>query len=383
MTIFIFLVCLIVVLIVISIIFLLSRKESFDHSIEEIDEETIRQFFPDAEFEFWINHYVYVYHNNKKYMYKHKNNASLFNSSLCHDCINNYVFFWFSHIHPLIMTIRRNKDYYFMFSNWDGTIPSIPLHSDDSQDYTTVHGIKDIDEFLELRIKETHLIPFYHKKRFIGAFSRQVNEPYVLCILDPFFVETKGFKKQFENDWKNVDLPWEEKINEIIYRGDMNNGSLYNFLVVDTEQEYKRKGHRQYLYSLKKKDNQDFLNFDVPRLTPQEMSKYKYQLELDGNTTSWGSLVWKLRSGSIVFKQESIWEQWYHYKLEPFVHYIPVKNDLSDLKEMHEWCEHHQEECKKIISNARSFAIRELTFEKAIEYMKSSLQPFFDLFDDL
>jgi hypothetical protein len=361
------------------------KQEFYDDNglIQEIDEDTIRRFFPEAQFEFWKNHYVYVYYKGKKYIYKHHDNPGLSPQGFCHDCINHYVFFWFSEIHPWIMTIRSNRDYYFVMSTWDGTIPDMPLHSNETKEYETIGGLQDIFDYYDLRKKEKNILPFYHSKRYIGGFCRQINEPYALCILDPFFVETRGFQKYLENDWKEIGIPWQQKRNKIICRCAINNGRLFNFIDYETNEEQKQKGHRNYLYYHKKQEYMDILDMEKNRLTPREMSIFKYQLDIDGVTNSWGSLIWKLQSGSIVLKQESIWEQWYHYKLQPFVHYIPIANDFSNLRERYEWCESHPETCKEIIHNARQFAKHELTYENAIEEMKNHLRSYFELFDDL
>jgi hypothetical protein len=41
--------------------------------------------------------------------------------------------------------------------------------------------------------------------------------------------------------------------------------------------------------------------------------------------------------------------------LVPFVHFVPVAHDLSDLNEVYEWCTTHLRECEEIAANGRSF----------------------------
>ena len=41
--------------------------------------------------------------------------------------------------------------------------------------------------------------------------------------------------------------------------------------------------------------------------------------------------------------------------LEPFVHYIPLLDDFSDIEEKIEWAESNQEKCKEIASNSTKF----------------------------
>lgn len=59
-------------------------------------------------------------------------------------------------------------------------------------------------------------------------------------------------------------------------------------------------------------------------------SNHKGILDIDGHVNAWG-LFWRLGSGSIVFRVESPYVNAYIQKMKPFVHYIPIKKDLSDL----------------------------------------------------
>ncbi|KAJ7784699.1 hypothetical protein B0H16DRAFT_1784695 [Mycena metata] len=61
----------------------------------------------------------------------------------------------------------------------------------------------------------------------------------------------------------------------------------------------------------------------------EEIYKYKYLLDVDGNTFS-GRFLGLLKSGSLVFKYFNDW-------LRPYEHFIPVLPDLSDLLEKIHW----------------------------------------------
>merc|ERR1711935_731658 len=54
---------------------------------------------------------------------------------------------------------------------------------------------------------------------------------------------------------------------------------------------------------------------------------------MDGNVNAWG-LAWRLASGSVVFKVASEYLAAYTEFLKPFVHYIPIAANLSDLEEV-------------------------------------------------
>ena len=58
--------------------------------------------------------------------------------------------------------------------------------------------------------------------------------------------------------------------------------------------------------------------------------------------------MYALLTGSVVFVQENRAEQWYQRKLVPYYHYVPVVNDLSDLKNQIEWARHNEDKAAKI-----------------------------------
>jgi len=98
------------------------------------------------------------------------------------------------------------------------------------------------------------------------------------------------------------------------------------------------------------------------KLSFEEQSHYKYILHLDGNVGAYRLAQWMLL-GSTILLQESGSSLWFQYKLEPWVHYIPVKDGLNDLIEKIKWCKEHEEKCKEIAHAARTFALRILTSE--------------------
>lgn len=48
-----------------------------------------------------------------------------------------------------------------------------------------------------------------------------------------------------------------------------------------------------------------------------------------------------LSGDSVVFKQDSKWYEHFYAELQPWVHYIPVKEDLSDVMEQLHWARNH------------------------------------------
>jgi hypothetical protein len=99
-----------------------------------------------------------------------------------------------------------------------------------------------------------------------------------------------------------------------------------------------------------------------------EMVKYKYILDIDGRASTWDATAWKLNSGSVIFKVESIWRQWFYDEYLPWVHYIPVKNDFSDIHEKWRWCEENQDKCEEISKNAMDLFQKVYRYQNIVEH---------------
>lgn len=103
---------------------------------------------------------------------------------------------------------------------------------------------------------------------------------------------------------------------------------------------------------------------------------FKYLIDIDGNNCTYSRLFWILLSNSLCFKEDSDNEQWYYGALEPYIHYIPFKKDLSDLIEKINWAENHEEEVKTIINNANQFVHTHLMQEDAFQYVYELLKAY-------
>lgn len=110
----------------------------------------------------------------------------------------------------------------------------------------------------------------------------------------------------------------------------------------------------------------------VECLTPQQQSEYKYIVNVDGHVAAY-RLSLELESGACILLAASKYKLWYRDMLVPFVHYVPVKADLSDLIDRIRWCKANDNKCKKIASNALTFAKTYLTKNGILDYLQKLL----------
>ena len=85
---------------------------------------------------------------------------------------------------------------------------------------------------------------------------------------------------------------------------------------------------------------------------------HKFTIDIDGRTNSFGTMLCRLILGCCVLKVGSAkdWSQWYYDSVKPWVHFIPILSDMSDLVEKIAWCREHDQECQRIAAEGRAFA---------------------------
>lgn len=92
-----------------------------------------------------------------------------------------------------------------------------------------------------------------------------------------------------------------------------------------------------------------------PHLSMTQLLGSKFLLVLEGNDVSSG-LKWILASQSVPVMPTPTVESWAcEAMLRPFVHYVPVASDLSDLAEVHAWCRDNDAACRDMARAGQVF----------------------------
>ena len=110
------------------------------------------------------------------------------------------------------------------------------------------------------------------------------------------------------------------------------------------------------------------------KVSPDEQAYYKYIIHIDGHVSAY-RLTRELYSGSLllIVKSPKNYSMWFTPLLKEYVHYIPIKEDLSDLIDIIKWCNNNDKKCKEIAKASYDLAINDLTLDKALDYMAYSL----------
>ena len=189
-------------------------------------------------------------------------------------------------------------------------------------------------------------------------------------ILMPDFEAQKGYSALFKIiNIATKKYPWSKKIPYVFWRGsatgaDFNKDPLkfprLQFMdIVVKNHNYIDAGFTYYVAGKKQKKLYLYLtkNFSIAEVvSPEDSLLYKYLLDIDGFSCSYSRMAWILNSNSLLLKVQSNKIQWYYNKLQPYVHYVPIRQDFSDLRSQYELVEANQGKIQLIITNARKLA---------------------------
>ena len=140
-----------------------------------------------------------------------------------------------------------------------------------------------------------------------------------------------------ENDAKTYKGLWKDKRSDCIWRGSPTG------MTQDYGEEPKNWKNTRMAFCYKWRDKFDVgimttmdhwdSSYLKPSMSNHEMLNYKYIISIPGNDKDSG-LNWKLSSNSVVLMAPPKIESWLmEGLLEPWVHYVPLADDYSDLDE--------------------------------------------------
>lgn len=182
-------------------------------------------------------------------------------------------------------------------------------------------------------------------------------------------------------DQKGAEFPWDEKEDLAFWRGSTTSGNYSKPAWRDYPRSRLVFISRDYPKVLDAKFSNLILGAQYNEalqaeegifgefLLPDELIKYKYLIDVDGNASTYSRYYWILRSNCVPIKQVSCFTQWNYAALEPYKHYVPVKEDLSDLKDQTLWAKTHPEEARSIAEESRRMVQEELSTEDAYVYL--------------
>lgn len=268
-----------------------------------------------------------------------------------------------------IITKNSCEPYYHL---WDSH--EKPLVSNNFTNYTPILSMSSCKDFSDI------LIPTYDD--WIRIQSK----------------ENKYFPRSSQEYNHTFDIKWDDKKAIAVFRGSSTGAGV----TIETNQrlnlayiginiknkKYLDVGITKWSIRPKKIINESFLQtIDIKnlpfklinKLTPKQQSKYKYIIHVDGHVSAL-RLSYELSMNCVILIVKSKWKMWFSDFLIPYKHYIPIKEDLSDIIDIIKWCQNNDNECKKIAKNAKEFYNQYLQKDGVFDYFQKL---FIDLKKDM
>jgi hypothetical protein len=276
------------------------------------------------------------------------------------ECFSHYyeIIHQISFLISVILTKNLDTNYYIFAGN-DGYLEG-QYHSDRlvprkiaDKEYLGNNVALNEDEY-----------PVLHSKKYILTQSQPNIISYAIGVPDRHY-----FYCNLYNPFRSFHrgLSFQTKIPKIVFGARIERGYKYNF----TKRRDIETNQRQYFMSdAVCKDNIVCSNGWIDN---KSMVEYKYILDIDGQACTWDATAWKLNSGSVIMKTNSYWRQWFYDDYQPWINYVPIENDFSDIQEKFEWCESHQDECMQMIKNNLELFQKIFRFHNIVDYTENTL----------
>ena len=100
----------------------------------------------------------------------------------------------------------------------------------------------------------------------------------------------------------------------------------------------------------------------------EQLAGYRYVVNVQNN--GFADRFWRLLAlGFVIFQEEHVFQEFFYDMLLPWVHFIPIKTDLSDLCEKVAWAKENEEKSRVIAENGRLFVREKLRLEDVNLYV--------------
>lgn len=351
---------------------------------------------------------LYFDEQDKKNLQEYKNNP---NNEYIKKKLENTLKYYLNKYHLGTKNIiwDRKKwvanDCFFRYENYEGD-KSEALYEDFLNELCANRKLPDCIFFLNLR--DHPMLNKDLKYSYTSILDKKLDDEFIFSKYAPILspggsIHTADICICTQDDWlrvskkiypddckngylKNISIiDWEKKNNKAVFRGSATGcgiSSKDNQRLKATElsikyPEYLNAGVTSFNRKLKKKLNNplEIIDLKIKKasfMTLEEKAEYKYILNLDGHVSAF-RLGHEFSLGSVLLIPKSKYYLWFSHLLEPYVHYVPIKEDLSDLIEQIKWCISNDTECKKIASNGVEFYKKYLEKNGIFDYMQNIL----------
>lgn len=170
------------------------------------------------------------------------------------------------------------------------------------------------------------------------------------------------------------DIDWKDKKDDVVWRGGPSN-SKDRITLLD-------KYFHRYDVGFTSLKNQPHRHYNLkPRLSIAQQLQSKYIISLEGYDLA-SNLKWILISNSIPVMPKPKWMSWIiESNLKPYVHYLPLNEDLENLGELINWANNNQDQCRQIAKNGKMYMSQFFDEKREKEIQYQVLKKYSELYD--
>ena len=306
-----------------------------------------------------------------------------------------YIDFYVMELYYFLLNLAKNRkvpDCNFYLNHKDQVLIK-KIHNTYYDPFVDVVGNQKLDDIWQ-KCNLGNLFSFSTVKDYLDIpFPTPDDISRVLNIYTPDNDNSGKCQNNYLSD--KLHISWEDKKSIAFFRGrstgcgnDINSNTRIKLAYLDSQWSTNKILDAKlvdWVYRLKKSEKDaEFNKINIRKLESKgiklgnrvllnEVYKYKYLINVDGNVAAY-RLGFLLGTGSVILIVDGKYKLWFQKWLVEGVHYIGIKEDLSDLKEKIEWCIHHDDECKKIADNSVQFFNEKLTLEPIYDYMIDAIK---------
>ena len=201
------------------------------------------------------------------------------------------------------------------------------------------------------------------------SFEDSKKYHYLYLPLDDGFFDN-GVLHYFPEEQR---IPWKDRIDKVYWRGGCSGEGGLESTRVRTVAALIDSPHADVRLNWWWADGKNIPgHYFAGREPHTEFMKYKMNLIIDGNVIA-SSHMWAFASGAVPMMVSNA-TCWFSRYLIPYVNYIPIKYDLTDLQEKIMWVLNHDTVAENIARNAVKFAETVFSAEFQREYLREEIQ---------
>ena len=161
-------------------------------------------------------------------------------------------------------------------------------------------------------------------------------------------------------------MPWEERKEQLVWRGSDSNRIRFKFNKIANQPQFE--GLTDVgIHKMIRIPHDEEKHGPVKDSLPGSFPGYKWIANIDGSVAAYRMATLSATTAAIVMHESEYYEHWYR-SLVPYEHFVPMAGDFSNLTQVLEWLQTHDEEAKEIGINMRKFAEEHLSTQDILCY---------------